>query len=75
MTASQLLPALIGACLGIPAGLALYDAGGGDLSRGAPPVLWLVAVIPATLIVVAALTAIPARLGATRSPAEVLRSD
>ncbi|HET7296764.1 MAG TPA: ABC transporter permease [Gemmatimonadales bacterium] len=75
MTASQLLPALIGACLGIPVGLALYDAGGGDLSRGAPPILWLVAVIPATLIVVAALTAIPARLGATRSPAEILRSD
>jgi putative ABC transport system permease protein len=75
MTASQLLPALIGACLGIPAGLALYDAGGGDLSRATPPILWLLAVIPGTLIVVALLTAIPARLGATRSPAEVLRSD
>jgi hypothetical protein len=35
----------------------------------------LLAVIPGTLIVVALLTAIPARLGATRSPAEVLRSD
>ncbi|MGN6872114.1 MAG: FtsX-like permease family protein [Solirubrobacteraceae bacterium] len=75
MTASQLLPALIGACLGIPAGLALYGAGGGDLSNATPPVLWLLAVIPGTLIVVALLTAIPARLGATRSPAEVLRSD
>jgi putative ABC transport system permease protein len=75
MTASQLLPALIGACLGIPAGLALYDAGGGDLSRAAPPLLWLLAVIPGTLIVVALLTAIPARLGASRSPAEVLRLD
>jgi hypothetical protein len=35
----------------------------------------LLAVIPGTLIVIAALTAVPARLGATRSPAEVLRSD
>jgi putative ABC transport system permease protein len=75
MTASQLLPALLGACVGIPAGLALYSAGGGDLSRSAPPILWLLAVIPGTLIVIAALTAVPARLGATRSPAEVLRSD
>jgi putative ABC transport system permease protein len=75
MTASQLLPALVGACLGIPAGLALYDAGGGDLSRASPPILWLLAVIPGTLIAVALLTAIPARLGATKSPAEILRSD
>jgi putative ABC transport system permease protein len=75
MTASQLLPALIGACLGIPAGLALYDAGGGDLSKAAPPILWLLALIPGTLIVVAALTAVPARIGANRPVADVLRSD
>ena len=35
----------------------------------------LLAVIPGTLIVVATLTAIPARIGASRQVAEVLRSE
>ncbi|MBV9604721.1 MAG: ABC transporter permease [Solirubrobacterales bacterium] len=75
LTAAQLIPGLIAACLGIPVGLGLYQAAGGHLHEASPPLLWLLALIPGTLIVVAALTAIPARLGATRSPAEVLRSD
>lgn len=73
LTVAQLIPGLVGSCLGIPLGLGLYHAAGGH--DPAPPLLWLLAVIPATLIVVALLTAIPARFGATRSPAEVLRSD
>lgn len=73
LTVAQLIPGLVGACLGISAGLALYQAAGGH--EATPPVLWLLAVIPGTLIVVAVLTAIPARFGATRSAAEVLRSD
>jgi putative ABC transport system permease protein len=75
LTASQLLPGLLAACAGIPAGLALYALAGGHLAEDHPPIFWLLAVIPGTLVVVAAVTAIPARLGATRSPAEVLRSD
>jgi putative ABC transport system permease protein len=66
---------LLAACLGIPVGLRLYQLAGGHLQEASPPLWWLLAVIPGTLIAVAALTAIPARLGATRSPAEVLRSD
>ena len=75
LTAAQLIPALLAGCLGIPVGLALYQLAGGHLQEASPPVLWLAAVIPGTLIAVAALTAVPARIGATRSPAEVLRSD
>jgi putative ABC transport system permease protein len=75
LTVAQLIPGLVGACLGIPAGLALYQAAGGHLHEASPPVLWLLAIIPGTLIVVAVLTALPARIGATRSPAEVLRSE
>jgi phage FluMu protein Com len=48
---------------------------GGNLSNASPPVLWLLAVIPGTLIAVAAVTAIPARIGAHRSVAEVLRAE
>jgi putative ABC transport system permease protein len=75
LTTSQLMPGLLAACLGIPLGLALYQLAGGHVSEASPPVLWLVAVIPGTLIVVAALTAIPARIGANRAVADVLRSE
>ena len=75
LTTSQLLPALLAACVGIPLGLALYQFAGGHVSEASPPVLTLLAVIPGTLIVVAVLTAIPARIGANRAVAEVLRSD
>jgi putative ABC transport system permease protein len=75
LTAAQLIPGLIAACLGIPAGLALYQVAGGHLQAASPPLWWLIAVIPVTLIAVGLLTAVPARIGAARSPAEVLRSD
>lgn len=73
MTA-QLLPALVAACLGIPLGLGLYRLADheGDFNL---PMLWLLAVIPGTLIAVAAFTAIPARIGAHRPIADVLRSE
>ena len=75
LTSSQLMPALLAACLGIPLGLALYQLAGGHVSEASPPVLWLLAVIPGTLIAVAVLTAIPARIGARRPVADVLRSE
>jgi putative ABC transport system permease protein len=74
LTSAQLLPALAAACIGIPAGLALYSLAARGASAS-PPILSLLAVIPGTLIVVAALTAIPARIGAHRPVAEVLRSE
>ncbi len=75
LTASQLLPALLAACVGIPAGLALYELAGGHVDKASPPIPSLIAVIPGTLIAVAVLTAIPARIGARRAVAEVLRSE
>jgi putative ABC transport system permease protein len=75
LAAAQLIPGLLAACLGIPVGLGLYQLAGGHLHETSPPLLWLLAVIPGTLIAVAVLTALPARLGATRSVAEVLRSE
>ncbi len=75
LTTSQLMPGLLAACLGIPLGLALYQVAGGHVSQASPSVLWLLAVIPGTLIVVAAVTAIPARIGARRPVAEALRSE
>jgi putative ABC transport system permease protein len=75
LTTAQLLPGLVAACVGIPAGLLLYQLAGGHLSEATPPLLWLLAVIPGTLITVAAVTAIPARIGAHRSVAQVLRAE
>ena len=72
-TTAQLLPGLVAACVGIPAGLTLYQLAGGNLNDAMPPILWLLAVIPGTLIAVAAVTAIPARIGARRPVAEILR--
>ena len=76
LSAAQVLPALVGAILGIPAGLALFNAlgGGGDGVTG-PPLWQLLAVVPATVLVVAALTTIPARLGARRPTAEILQAE
>jgi hypothetical protein len=72
------LPALVGAILGIfPGGIGLFAAlmaiTGGDGDRATLPSLWqLVAVVLATVLVVTALTAVPARLGGRRPVTETL---
>jgi putative ABC transport system permease protein len=73
LTVSQLLPALVAACLGIPVGLLFYAAAGGH--HGGPPITWVAATLPGTLAAVAALTALPARILARRSVATVLRAE
>jgi putative ABC transport system permease protein len=72
---AQLAPGLIAVILGIPIGLVLYLAAGGNPHQANLPILSMLAVIPATLLIIAAVTAIPARIGANRPVAEVLRSD
>ncbi|HET6835466.1 MAG TPA: FtsX-like permease family protein [Acidimicrobiales bacterium] len=76
LSVAQVLPALVGAVLGIAGGLALFAAtgGGGDGVTG-PPLWQLLAVVPATMLVVAALTTIPARLGARRPAAQILQAE
>ena len=75
LSSAQLLPGLIAAIIGIPVGIVLYLAAGGNPTQSRPPILAMLAVIPATLLTIAILTAIPARIGANRSVAEVLRSE
>ncbi|MBV9165134.1 MAG: FtsX-like permease family protein [Solirubrobacterales bacterium] len=75
LTAAQLLPGLVAACIGIPAGLGLYELAGGHVATAKPPIMLLLAMVPCTLIAVAVLTYFPARAGARRSVADVLRSE
>lgn len=75
LASAQLVPALIAAVLGIPLGLGLYVAAGGESTTSTPPIGWLLAAIPATLIIVGALTAIPARIGTRQPVTEALQSD
>jgi hypothetical protein len=76
LSVAQVLPALVGAALGIAGGLALFAAsdGGGDGVTG-PPLWQLLAVVPVTMLVVAALTTIPARVGARRPAAQILQAE
>ena len=81
LAAAQVLPALVGAILGVfPGGFALFAAinaiTGGDSDRATLPSLWqLLALVAGTVLVVAALTAVPARLGGRRPVTETLQAE
>jgi hypothetical protein len=75
LSAAQVLPALVGAILGLPGGLALFALGGGGDDEVTVPLWQLLAVVPVTVLVVAALTTVPARIHARRPVAEILRSE
>ena len=74
LSAAQVLPAMVGVVPGIPGGFGLYlavEQGG----NGSTPPLWsLIAVVLGSLVVVAGLTGVPARVSARKPPAEVLNS-
>jgi putative ABC transport system permease protein len=78
LAAAQVLPALVGAIVGVfPGGFALFAAidaiTGGDGHKATLPSLWqLLALVLATVLVVAALTSVPARLGGRRPVTETL---
>jgi putative ABC transport system permease protein len=75
LSAGQVLAAIAGAILGVPGGIALLAAVDPDAGVPLPPTWQLLAVVPATAVVVAALTAIPARLSARRPVIETLQSE
>ena len=78
LTIAQLLPALVAGLLSVPVGMALFrraSHAAGSASTVVPPVAWLIGLVVGTVVVVGALTIIPARAGARRSVAEVLRSE
>jgi hypothetical protein len=68
LSAAQVLPSLAGAVLGVPGSLALFSVinaiNDNDNNASLPPLWQLLAVMLATVLVIAALTAIPARLAA-----------
>ena len=74
LSAAQVLPALAGSILGIPGGLALLAAVDPD-GTVTPPLWQLLAVVPGTVLAIALLTAIPARISARRPVADTLRSE
>ena len=81
LAAAQVLPALAGAVLGVfPGGFALFAAviaaTGGDRDRATlPSPGQLLALVLATVLAVAALTAVPARLGGRRPVTETLQAE
>ena len=76
LSAAQVLPALAGAALGIPGGIALLKTTAGDGDVIPTPSLWLLlAVVAGTALAVGVLTAIPARLGGRRPTAETLQAE
>jgi putative ABC transport system permease protein len=72
LSVAQILPAIIGAALGTPAGLGLFVAVFEDTPTLPPP--WqLLAVVVVVPLVVTGLTAVPARSGARRPVADALQ--
>ena len=73
LVVAQTLSALPGAIVGIPLGLGLFKA---TVKSGAlPSPLWLIATVIGTLVAMAALTVVPARIGSMQSIVEVLQSE
>ncbi|MFF4726340.1 FtsX-like permease family protein [Streptomyces mirabilis] len=75
LSAAQVLPALLGATLGIPVGIGLFAAVRHGGTMAYPPIWTLAATAVVTAPIVAALTALPARLGARRPVAETLSAE
>lgn len=64
------------AARGVPAGIGLVMAAShGPGPVALPPAWQLVAVVAGTLLVLLALTTVPARIGARRPAAEILQSE
>jgi putative ABC transport system permease protein len=75
LAAAQLIPALIGALLGIPGGIALYEIPTTSGTTTLPSPLWLLAMVVAILFGIAMLSLVPTRIGTSRSVAEALQPD
>jgi putative ABC transport system permease protein len=76
LSAAQVLPASVGALLGIPGGFLLYDAAkNGGVAAKFPPLMLMLAVIMGSVVLIALLTAIPARWGARRPVAAILQAE
>jgi predicted lysophospholipase L1 biosynthesis ABC-type transport system permease subunit len=74
LSAAQLIPAVVGAILGMAGGLALVAAVRGDAAVS-PPLGQLLAVVPVTVLVVSALSSVAGHLGTRRTIADVLQAE
>ena len=72
---AQILPAIPGCLIGIPAGLGLYDVARGDTPMVIPATWQLAFVAAAALTAIAMIAAVPALIGTRRSIIEGLQSD
>src|SRR4029077_7506890 len=73
---AQVIPALPGAIFGLPLGIGLFKVAAHGLnSLVLPPMLWLVSTVLGTVLVVAALTSVPARTCLRRPVAEMLQTE
>jgi putative ABC transport system permease protein len=75
LVAAQLIPAVPGVMLGIPAGIGLVGAVAHGQTTTVPPGLWLAAMAVALLAALAVLTAVSAYLSGRRLPGEILQTE
>ena len=75
IAAAQVLPAVPGVLLGVPLGIELFAVAAQGVGVVVPPASWLAAAVAGTLVTIAVLAAIPARVGARRPVSGVLRSE
>ena len=79
LTLAGVLPALAAVAAGVPAGFAVFSAAsaaaGSATNTPTPAAAGLLALLPATLLLVGTLTAIPSRLASRRPTIEALRTD
>lgn len=75
LSVAQVLPTLPATIIGIPTGIALYAAVRNGSTLDIPSPLAMIAVVLGTLLVVAGLTVIPARIGARHPVADTLQSE
>ena len=75
LSAARLVPAIVGALAGIAGGYALFTSANQGASASQPPAWWLVTAVLGTLILMAGLTAAPARLAVRLPIAQTLQED
>jgi ABC-type lipoprotein release transport system permease subunit len=74
LSAAQVLPALAGALLGLAGGIGLAEVLDDD-PVAVPPLWQLVAVVLGCVVVITALTAVPARISARRPAGQILQTE
>jgi putative ABC transport system permease protein len=74
LATAQITPALAGALVGIPGGIALFAAVSPDAAPHLP-LWWMLATVAGSVLVMAALTAIPVSINIRRPISDILQSE